>query len=180
MGRPSDGVSRVFKGAPGRPHYGGPVRAERTSPEGERLPTRAVEWAIIVLEYSIVVSLLGLAGVVLVRTVVGFFEHWTQFPETVVTAIDGILVVIILLDIGHTVYRRLGSSRFPIRPFLIIGVLAGIRDILSASARLTLSPYLKSANFHETIISLGIGVGVVVALLFGLFLLRFSGEDETP
>jgi uncharacterized membrane protein (DUF373 family) len=133
-----------------------------------------VTWVIVVIEYAIVVSLLLVAGIVLGRTVVGFLRHWSTFPDSVVAAIDGILVVIILLDIVHTVFRHMRSSEFPVRPFLVIGILAGIREILSSSARLTLSSHLKASSFHDTIIALGIGVGVVFFLLIGLFILGLT------
>jgi uncharacterized membrane protein (DUF373 family) len=140
-----------------------------------------VRWAIVAIEYAIVASLLLVAGIVLVRTVVDFLSHWGAFPQSVVAGIDGILVVIILLDIAHTVFGHLRTTVFPVRPFLIIGILAGVRDILSSSAHLTLSSSLAQANFNDTLISLGVGVGVVVFLLLGLLVLRFSehtGESD--
>lgn len=133
-----------------------------------------VTWTIVVIEYAIVLSLLLVAGVVLGRTVVGFLRHWSTFPDSVIAAIDGILVVIILLDIVHTVFRNLRTTEFPVRPFLVIGILAGIREILSSSARLTLSSHLKTSSFHDTIIALGVGVGVVFFLLIGLFVLGMA------
>jgi uncharacterized membrane protein (DUF373 family) len=133
-----------------------------------------VRWSIVAIEYAIVASLLLVAGIVLVRTVIDFLSHWAMFPQSVVAAIDGILVVIILLDIAHTVFGHLRASVFPVRPFLVIGILAGVRDILSASAHLTLSSSLAQADFNDTLISLGVGVGVVVFLLLGLLILRFS------
>ncbi len=53
-----------------------------------------------------------------------------------------------------------------------------MRDILSASAHLTLSAHLTSTGFHDTLVSLGVGVGVVIFLLLGLFVLRFSGHSD--
>ena len=141
---------------------------------------RLLRWVIIAIEYAIVSSLLLVAAIVLVRTVVSFLSHWSAFPQTVVGAIDGILVVIILLDIAHTVFGHLRSSVFPVKPFLVIGILAGVRDILSASAHLTLTS-LRTVDLYDTLISLGVGVGVVVFLLVGLLILRYSGhtdEDE--
>jgi Phosphate-starvation-inducible E family len=129
---------------------------------------------IVAIEYAIVISLLLVAGIVLVRTLVNFFSDWSTYPQTVVGAIDGILVVIILLDIAHTVFGNLRAFVFPIRPFLVIGILAGVRDVLSQSAHLTLSNTLTQTDFRNTLISLGVGVGVVLVLLFGLLILRFS------
>lgn len=137
-----------------------------------------VRWYIITIEYAIIASLLLVSSIVLVRTLINFLSNWGTFSQTVVGAIDGILVVIILLDIAHTVFEHLRTSVIPIRPFLVIGILAGVRDILSASARLTLSSSLAPANFNDTLISLGVGVGVVVFLLLGLFILRFSEHRE--
>jgi uncharacterized membrane protein (DUF373 family) len=137
-----------------------------------------VRWVIIAVEYAIVASLLLVAGIVLVRTVVSFLRYGSSFPDAVVSSIDGILVVIIILDIAHTVFGHLRSSTFPVRPFLVIGILAGVRDILSASAHLTLSGPVTQRSFYDTLISLGVGVGVVVFLLLGLLILRFSGHVD--
>lgn len=141
---------------------------------------KSIQWSIVAIEYAIVASLLLVAAIVLVRTIIDFLGHWGTFPQTVVAAIDGILVVIILLDIAHTVFGHLRAYVFPVQPFLVIGILAGVRDILSASAHLTLSSSLTQSDFDDTLISLGVGVGVVVLLLVGLFVLRFSGLKEEP
>jgi hypothetical protein len=147
-------------------------------PESKSVSTDGVfYWMISAIEYLIVISLLLVAAVVLVRTIVNFFDQWNSFPQSVVGAIDGILVVIILLDIAHTVFGHVRTSIFPAKPFLIIGILAGVRDILSSSAHLTLSTSLKQKDFNDTLISLGVGVGVVVFLLVGLVLLRYSERE---
>ena len=143
----------------------------------DQAPDRVLRWIIIIVEYAIVLSLLLVAGVVLVHTVYEFVRAQGPFSTIVINAIDGILVVVILLDIAHTVFGRLRSASFPVRPFLEIGVLAGVRDILSASAHLTLGGTLSHRDFTNTLTSLAFGVGVVVALLAGLLLLRWSRGD---
>ena len=135
---------------------------------------------ILLVEYAIVASLLIVAADVLVRTLVDFVRSSGALPQLVVTAIDGLLVVIILLDIAHTVFGNLRVFEFPVRPFLIIGVLAGVRDILSASARLSLSGSLSTVAFKDTLISLSMGVGVVVFLLLGLVILSKSNPGDDP
>lgn len=137
-----------------------------------------VRWLIIAIEYAIVASLLLVAAVVLVHTIVSFLRFGHDFPPAVIAAIDGILVVIIVLDIAHTVFGHLRSSVFPVRPFLVIGILAGVRDILSASAHLTLDNPISQTDFNHTLISLGVGVGVVVFLILGLLILRFSHYED--
>jgi len=145
-----------------------------SSPDGPEQPAwdRLVRVALVAVEYAIVLSLLLVAAVELGRTIYTFFSQWGSFPEAVVAAIDGILVVVILLDIAHTVLAHARTSSFPVRPFLVIGILAGVRDILSASARLTFGNSLRGTNFTHTLISLSLGVGVVVMLSASLVLLR--------
>jgi uncharacterized membrane protein (DUF373 family) len=147
-----------------------------SSPGADSRPAleRFVHGFLVFVEYAIVLSLLLIAATVLGRTVVTFFDHWGGFPETVVEAIDGILVVVILIDIAHTVLAHLRTSTFPVRPFLVIGILAGVRDILSASARLTFGSSLRGSNFTNTVISLALGVGVVVMLSISMLILRYS------
>jgi len=137
-----------------------------------------VRWIIIGIEYAIVASLLLVAGDVLVHTVDRFLRYGHAFSDAIVAAIDGILVVIIILDIARTVFGHLRTAVFPVMPFIVIGILAGVRDILSASAHLTLSGPLSQREFYDTLISLGVGVGVVVFLLLGLLILRFSGHID--
>jgi len=71
-----------------------------------------IRWLIIAIEYAIVLSLMLVAAIVLVRSLVNFLDDWNEFPQSVVSAIDGILVVIILLDIAHTVFGTSGRQSF--------------------------------------------------------------------
>jgi hypothetical protein len=76
-----------------------------------------------------------LALTILVRTVVDFLHYGNaKFPVTVASRIVGILVVIIVLNLAHTVFGHQPAATFAVRPFRVIGILAGLRDILSASA----------------------------------------------
>lgn len=153
----------------------------RPTPSSSRADA-AIRWTFLGVEYAVVVCLLVVGAIVLVWTVSGFVHHPREFSATaVVSAIDGILLVIIILDIAHTVFGHLRASVFPVRPFLVVGILAGVRDILSASAHLALSEHLSESDFHDTLIQLGIGVGVVLALLLGLWILHITGDvEETP
>jgi uncharacterized membrane protein (DUF373 family) len=141
-------------------------------------PDSIVRLLMTIIEYAIVVSLLFVAGDVLVRSLVDFSRSHTTLAQSVITAVDGILVVIILLDIAQTVFGNLRSFTFPVRPFIVIGILAGVRDILSASAHLTLNTDMTSSEFRDTLISLGVGVGVVTFLLLGLLILRFAQHRD--
>ena len=150
--------------------------ARATTPKGN--PDSVVRFLMTIIEYAIVVSLLLVAGDVLVRSLFDFARSNATLAQSVIAAVDGILVVIILLDIAQTVFGNLRAFTFPVRPFIVIGILAGVRDILSASAHLTLNTNMAPSEFRDTLISLGVGVGVVTFLLLGLLILRFAQHRD--
>ncbi len=161
----------------GSRRYGGTGAPEVTA----RGPGRFAPWAEMAtdgIQHAIVLSLLVIAAVVLVRTVVTFLFDVNGYPTSLVNALDGILVAIILLDILRTVRSHTQGDTLPVKPFLVIGVLAAIRDILSASAHLTLGRHLSASAFDQALIELSVSVGVILALLGGLVLLRVSSRNE--
>ncbi len=133
---------------------------------------------IVGLEYAVVVALWALSVVILLHTIVQFAQHKVNFPELTIQAIDGVLVVIIVLDIAYTVLGQLRSSVMPVRPFLYIGILAGVRDILSASAHLSFGGPLSNRDYDHTLVALGVGIGVVFVLVASLLILGRSGHQD--
>ena len=89
------------------------------------------------VQYGVAVVLLVLAAVVLVRSFITFVTSLNaaapNYTQSLISAIDGVLVVIILVDIMRTVLTHLEGWGFPFRPFLVIGIIAAVRDILAVS-----------------------------------------------
>ncbi len=158
---------RSLRGAPVRPGPGDPEVPASSA-------VRGLLGAVDVVQYAVVVGLLVVAAVVLVRSVVDFLAHPAGFPDSVVTGLDGVLVVIIILDILRTVLTHFEGNGLPVRPFLVIGILSAVRDILSASAHLTLQSQLSPREFNQAVTELAVAVGVVTLLLAGLLLLRLA------
>jgi uncharacterized membrane protein (DUF373 family) len=135
------------------------------------------------LQYAIALVLLVLAAVVLVRSFADFLGSWGGYPQTLISAVDGVLVVIILVDIMRTVLTHLEGWAFPFRPFLVIGIIAAVRDILAVSTRLTLSSGGTTAGeipVTQSLIELATSAGVVLILAVALFLTREQNvEGET-
>jgi uncharacterized membrane protein (DUF373 family) len=123
------------------------------------------------LQYAIALVLLVLAGVVLVRSFIDFLDSPGGYPQTLISAVDGVLVVIILLDILRTVLTHLEGWEFPFRPFLVIGIIAAVRDILAVSTRLTLSSS-GGGSVPQSLVELGTSAGVVLILAVALWLTR--------
>ena len=105
------------------------------------------------------------------------------YPQTLVSAVDGVLVVIILVDILRTVLTHLEGWSFPFRPFLVIGIIAAVRDILAVSTRLTLGGTGASqGSVPQSLEQLGTSAGVVLILALALFLTRDQNvsSDSEP
>jgi len=142
-------------------------------------PVRAL---IDLLQYAIALVLLVLAVVVLVRSFVDFLDTLGGYPQTLISAVDGVLVVIILVDIMRTVLTHIEGWSFPFRPFLVIGIIAAVRDILAVSTRLTLSSggsTAGEASVPQSLIELGTSAGVVLILAVALFLTREQNVEGT-
>lgn len=163
------------------------ARLGGTSPDGSGMGSRRpwswseirrgtpVRVLIDLLQYGVAVVLLILAAVVLVRSFIDFITSLGGYPQTLVSAVDGVLVVIILVDILRTVLTHLEGWSFPFRPFLVIGIIAAVRDILAVSTKLTLSSGGANAGglpYPQSLVELGTSAGVVLILSVALFLTR--------
>ena len=128
------------------------------------------------VQYGIALVLFILAVTVLVRSFIDFIGSPGGYPQTLINAVDGVLVVIILVDILRTVLTQIEGWGFPFRPFLVIGIIAAVRDILAVSTRLTLSSNSAAGggqtSVSQYIIQLGVSAGVVLVLALALFLTR--------
>src|ERR1700692_1808243 len=133
------------------------------------------------IQYGVAVVLLLLAAVVLVRSFITFVTSPNaaapNYTQSLISAIDGVLVVIILVDIMRTVLTHLEGWGFPFRPFLVIGRLAAVRDILAVSTRLTLSSgsTTGATPITQSLLELGTNAAVILVLAVALFMTR--GQD---
>jgi uncharacterized membrane protein (DUF373 family) len=91
-----------------------------------------------------------------------------------IQAINDILFIIIILEILRTVVARYTDGVFQLQNFLIIGVIAAVRHILTVGASMTLASGKSQEEFNRAVIELGISSGIVVALVFAIFLSKAS------
>jgi len=132
------------------------------------------------VHYVIAGLLLAIAVVVLYRTAADFLSRGHQFPVRITAAINGVLFVIIVLELLRTVLAHFETSELQLQPFLIIGVISSVRHILTIGARLTLQGEGTAEGFRHSQIELGVEAGVVLALAVGLILIRRSSTTPTP
>jgi len=94
------------------------------------------------------------------------------FPLGMIQGINDILFIIIILEIMRTVIVRFTDGIFQLDSFLIIGVIAAVRHILTVGASLTMEKEKTTEYFNRSLIEMGVNTGIVLALVFALFLSR--------
>ena len=88
-----------------------------------------------------------------------------------IQGINDILFVVIILEIMRTVIVRFTDGVFQLDNFLIIGVIAAVRHILTVGASLTMEKE-TTKYFNRALMEMGVNTGIVLALVFALFLAR--------
>ena len=116
------------------------------------------------------VFLFGIAVAALIYSVIRVFTTAPFFPIGMIQAINDILFIIIILEILRTVIARYTDGVFQLHNFLIIGIIAAVRHILTVGAYMTLGDEKTEAEFNRAVIELGINSAIVVALVFAIFL----------
>lgn len=143
------------------------------------VPGRLVERVEEIFHVVLGFFLLAIAIVALYFSVLRAFETVPFFPTGMIQAINDILFIIIILEILRTVVARYTDGVFQLQNFLIIGVIAAVRHILTVGASMTLASGKSQSEFDRAVVELGISSGIVVALVFAIFLSRASNNFPT-
>lgn len=103
--------------------------------------------------------------------------HWTIATETL-RVLDQLLVVLMLVEILHTVRISIHSHVLVTEPFLVVGLIASIRRVLVITleaASLTQNGSWSRENssiFQASMIELGLLGLLILILVFSITLLR--------
>jgi uncharacterized membrane protein (DUF373 family) len=112
--------------------------------------------------------LVVLASVLLVRTVTDALTSSRPFSDTITAAVNGVLFVVIVLEIYRTVVAHLEGGGFQLRPFLVIGIISAVRHILLIGAQSLSAEQTKTFNHAQ--IELGVNAAVALGLVVALVL----------
>jgi uncharacterized membrane protein (DUF373 family) len=149
---------------------------------------RPLVWAEDGLHYAVAFVLVAVAGIVLVHALYDplrvalhdpklTFDFQTQIPNLV----DRVLFVIIILEIFTTVLAHFRDGSLQLQPFLIIGIISAVREILvigaksSAAAGGAKATAANHLGFTEDMTSLGVHLAIAVVLVVALVLVNRSG-----
>lgn len=148
------------------------------SDEASMIPSRILDLAEDIFHVVLTVLLFLVALGALVFTVVRLATTTPFFPTGMLQAVNDILFVVIILEIARTVIARFSSGFYQLSRFLIIGVIASVRHILSVGSSLTLSTGKTPEAFDRAIIELIVNGGIVVALVVAILITRQA--DRAP
>ncbi len=98
--------------------------------------------------------------------------HFKAFtPEAVLTIIDDIMLMLIILELLWPVLKFLRRERFSLSPFIYVGIISGVRRILTIEAKASISHH----QGYYSLIEIGVSVGVVLVLGIVLLLYERAG-----
>ena len=100
------------------------------------------------------------------------------FPNGMIQGVNDILFIVIILEILRTVISRFTDGVFQLDKFLIIGVIAAVRHILTVGASLTLESGKSDAAFDRAIYEMGLNALIVVALVFAIYLSKAAHRNR--
>lgn len=147
-------------------------QSEQGQEERQRLADRILSALEDVIYWAIAVMLVVGSGALLVSQFNTMLRLRSTPANTIMLEIlDGLLLIFIFVELLYAVRTSLRSHEIVVEPFLIVGMLAGIKEIvvLSVEAATLLS---KGPEFARAVVEIGVLGGVVLVLAVAAFILR--------
>ncbi|HUL25378.1 MAG TPA: phosphate-starvation-inducible PsiE family protein [Streptosporangiaceae bacterium] len=154
------------------PADGGAAKPDR--PRGVAGTIWALEHAQDFVTVAVGVVLIALAAVLVVAGLANFFRtvrHSVHLiPTAAISLLDQVLLVLILVEIVHTVVLSLRAHRLAAQPFIIVGLVAVIRRIL----------FVLSSEVKVNTTELGLLIAMLIAFVASFIAVSWfeKGEDR--
>jgi uncharacterized membrane protein (DUF373 family) len=142
-----------------------------------RFLVRGVQYGERLMFIALALLLFGIAVLVLVQTTQNLITPPPRevFAESITRALNGVLFVVIVIEVLRTIVTRFQGQGLRLQPFLVIAIVSTVRHILTVAARLSL---VGEKNATALIIELVANAGVVLLLVVALVMFRRWGEPE--
>ncbi|ALA59390.1 phosphate-starvation-inducible PsiE family protein [Nitrospira moscoviensis] len=147
---------------------------DRVTESGKRLfvwMERLDRWGYIAIGFSL-----------LAVSILLFFHGWAEFLDalkrtdaflfTSLTLVNSLLLIVILLELFRTIVRFLETDILRVEPYLVVGIIACIRRMLTASAELGDLRHVPDEFFDKYLKDMVMNAGLVIVLIGGVYLLR--------
>lgn len=151
----------------------------RREPESQPRLTRAIDGAERVVYYVAAAFLLVtivLVFVAAVRDMLAVAE--VGLLNTALAVLDSVLLVFIFAELLSTISTIVKEREIVAEPFLLIGIIAVVRRILSVTVSIEES--LGTPRFDDLIVELGVLTVLVVALSAALYFTRRTRHRTQP
>ena len=154
--------------------------AERHADElAERAPAIVIvaeRWISIAIAAFLVLAALLALVVAGVRLTEGLLHDGLD-GRLIVMVVDHLLLVLMLVEILHTVRQSIEARELQAEPFLIVGLIATVRRILLVTLETSdagMTPHGGSDNFTHNMVELGVLAGLTAVLVASIFVARRS------
>jgi uncharacterized membrane protein (DUF373 family) len=151
---------------------------EKTSAETSIIPIKFVDMIEDIFHAILAVTLFIIGVFAFFYSVRRLFETAPFFPNGMIQGVNDILFIVIILEILRTVISRFTDGVYQLDKFLIIGVIAAVRHILTVGASLTLESSKSDTAFERSIYEMGLNALIVVALVFAIFLSKAAHRNK--
>lgn len=145
-------------------------KKENLDVETSILPLKYVDLIEDVFHAVLALALFGIGIGAFIFSIKRLIETAPFFPNGMIQGVNDVLFIVIILEILRTVISRFTDGVFQLDKFLIIGVIAAVRHILTVGASLTLESTKSDEAFRRSIYEMGLNAGIVVALVFALYM----------
>ena len=103
-----------------------------------------------------------------------------KIHEEAIEILDGVLLVMMTMEIVYTVAISLEAHALVAEPFLIIGAIAAIRRMLVITATSTKDEHSAPEVFRNTLYELALLSLIVITMAYAIVLLRKSASYVKP
>jgi uncharacterized membrane protein (DUF373 family) len=144
-----------------------------------RFLVRSVEYGEALVFVALTLLLFAIAVLVLIQTTDNLISPPPRqaFAEDITLALNGVLFVVIVIEVLRTIVGRFQGQGFRLQPYLVIAIVSTVRHILTVAARLSL---VGDEGGTALIIELVATSGVVLVLVAALVLLRRWAQFPEP
>jgi uncharacterized membrane protein (DUF373 family) len=154
------------------------AKEKKPAIETSILPVRYVDFVEDIFHAVLAIALFVIGVVAFFYTVKRLFETDPFFPNGMIQGINDILFIVIILEILRTVISRFTDGVYQLDKFLIIGVIAAVRHILTVGASLTLESSKSDTAFERALLEMGLNALIVIALVFAIFLSKAAHKNK--
>jgi len=121
---------------------------------------------------GLVLAVAALVLLVIVALSLGQAIMSANLTEKIVGLLDQSLLILMIVEILYTLQVSFREHVLVAEPFLVVGLIAAIRRVLILTAEFSKPAEIVEPAFRNVMFELGILTGLILTLVFSLFLLR--------